>query len=76
MCIPILRNKTCLAEKGIAGKDIILPAQDSLQMSCMFGVGYSLAVVWLVILFYKKKIRPGSLSRLIGYLRKQVSTHG
>jgi hypothetical protein len=76
MCIPILRNKTCLAEKGIAGKDIILPAQDSLQMSCMFGVGYLLAVVWLAILFYKKKIRPGSLSRLIGYLRKQVSTHG
>ena len=63
-------------------KDVVFPAQDSLQMSCMFGVGYLLAFVWLVILFFKKNIFPGSLSRLVEkelcFVEqvKHVSTHG
>jgi hypothetical protein len=64
-CIPILHNKTCLADKGI-----MLPAedQDSLQivetgvsfrillMPQMSGIWYLLTVVWLAVLLNMKKI--------------------
>jgi hypothetical protein len=64
-CIPILQNKTCLAEKGI-----MLPAEDqnSLQivetgvspqillMTQMSGIWYLLTVVWLAVLLNVKKI--------------------
>jgi hypothetical protein len=61
-CVPILQNKTCLAEKDM------LPAQESLQivengvafprillMTQMSGVGYLLTVLWLIVSFNKKK---------------------
>jgi hypothetical protein len=72
-CVPILQNKTCLAEN-----DIMLPAQDqdSLQvvesgvsprillMTQMSGIGYLLTVVWLAVLLYVKKIhRSGGRGR-------------
>jgi hypothetical protein len=72
-CVPILQNKTCLAEN-----DIMLPAQDqdSLQvvesgvsprillMTQMSGIGYLLTVVWLAVLLNVKKIhRSGGRGR-------------
>jgi hypothetical protein len=64
-CVPILQNKTCLAEN-----DIMLPSQDQdsrqivesrvfpriLLMSQMSGIGYLLVVAWLVVLLNMKKI--------------------
>jgi hypothetical protein len=65
-CIPVLQNRTCLAEKHI-----MLPAQDQdnwqivesgvvfpriLLMTQMSGVGYFLMVLWLGVLLNMKKI--------------------
>jgi hypothetical protein len=65
-CIPVLQNRTCLAEKHI-----MLPAQDQdswqivesgvvfpriLLMTQMSGVGYFLMVLWLGVLVNMKKI--------------------
>ncbi len=73
-CIPILLNKTCLAEKDM------LPAQDSWQivesgvfprillMTQMSGVGYLLAAVWMVVLLNKKKTRRSGRRRCRWYV--------
>jgi hypothetical protein len=74
-CVPILQNKTCRAEKDMMSTRDGLQIVESgvafpriLLMTQMSGIGYLLTVLWLIVLFNKKKTHRSSCWRGRGYV--------